>query len=70
MDQAACVSQSQTVEREHRAQRIERVLDALQDRTVFPHPPVTGTPPAPLQWAIAEFRLELRRLRRSVGSGL
>jgi hypothetical protein len=50
--------------RQERAQRTDLVLDALQDRTLFGRR-TTGTP-VPLQWAIAEFRLELRRTQRSV----
>jgi hypothetical protein len=37
-------------------------------QSIFPRP-VTGAPPTPLQWAIAEFRVELRRFRRSVPGG-
>lgn len=46
-----------------RAQRIERVLAALQDRAVQRDTTMGGTPP-PMRRAIADFRIELSRLRR------
>ena len=46
-----------------RARRIERVLAALEDRSVHPGMTVAETPP-PLRHAIADFRIELRQLKR------
>ena len=46
-----------------RAQPIERVLAALQDRAVQRDMTMGGTPP-PMRRAIADFRIELSRLRR------
>jgi len=46
-----------------RAHRIERVLAALQDRAVQRDTTMGGTPP-PMRRAIADFRIELSRLRR------
>jgi hypothetical protein len=46
-----------------RAQRIQRVLAALEDRAVY-RDAVDGRVPAPLQAAIADFRIELRRLKQ------
>jgi hypothetical protein len=63
------VSQSDTLaDAEHRAQHLERVIAAAQDPTVLGRP-AGGASPAPLQWAIAEFRVELRRRRRSAAAG-
>lgn len=42
---------------EHREQRLEHVLRALQDRYTF------GTRPAPLRQAITGFQDELRQVR-------
>jgi hypothetical protein len=47
----------------HRAQRIERAMDALRDRAVYRHE-ITGTTPPPLRSAMADFNRELVRLRR------
>ena len=47
----------------HRARRIELVLAALKERAVYRSGP-GGRTPAPLERAIADFGIELRRLRR------
>jgi hypothetical protein len=47
----------------HRAQRIERVIDALRDRAVYRHE-ITGSTPPPLRSAMADFNHELVRLKR------
>ncbi len=48
---------------EHRAGRIERVIAELEDRAVYRRA-VSGEAPAPLQRAIADFRIELGGIRR------
>jgi hypothetical protein len=47
----------------HRAQRIERVIAALRERSVYRHE-LTGTTPPPLGSAMADFNGELVRLKR------
>jgi hypothetical protein len=46
-----------------RTRRLEAVLSALQDRAVY-RQAEGGTTPAPMRRAIADFRVELRRLNR------
>jgi hypothetical protein len=46
----------------HREQRIQQVLDALQDRAVYRHE-TEGGAPGPLRHAIADFAVELGEVR-------
>lgn len=47
----------------HRAQRIEQVIAALNDRALYRNARSGATPPA-LDRAIADFGIELRDIRR------
>jgi hypothetical protein len=61
------IADSLEVERlRHRAHQLERVLAALRDRAVYRHA-VTGSTPAPLERAIADFAIELGKIRRRLG---
>jgi hypothetical protein len=51
---------------EHRATRLEHVISALEDRAVYRQS--TGAVlPKPLRRAIADFRIELARVRHRLG---
>jgi hypothetical protein len=52
---------------EHRMERIERALSALQDRALYRNATL-GATPQPMLHAIADFQLELARLRRRLSN--